>query len=198
MAEEVSDNELMVRIVAREEEAFRMLVERHQDRVYGTVVRMLGKPGPEAEEAAQDIFLRVWRSAGTYRAEGRFTTWLMTVLRNQLFTRMEQKGRREDIDGEDVVDPETGESLMESQPEQVGKSPIEMLAYKELEKAVAQACAQLPKNQRLVIHLRQYEGMDLQEIGEVTGMSLTAVKALMFRARESLKKKLSGYLTASK
>ena len=152
----------------------------------------------EVEEAAQDIFLRVWRSAGTYRAEGRFTTWLMTVLRNQLFTRMEQKGRREDIDGEDVVDPETGESLMESQPEQVGKSPIEMLAYKELEKAVAQACAQLPKNQRLVIHLRQYEGMDLQEIGEVTGMSLTAVKALMFRARESLKKKLSGYLTASK
>lgn len=71
MAEEVSDNELMVRIVARDEEAFRRLVERHQDRVYGTVARMMGKPCPEAEEAAQDIFLRVWRSAGTYRAEGR-------------------------------------------------------------------------------------------------------------------------------
>jgi RNA polymerase sigma-70 factor (ECF subfamily) len=64
--------------------------------------------------------------------------------------------------------------------------------------AVEEACAELPENQRLVIHLRQYEGMDLGQIGEVTGMSLTAVKALMFRARESLKKKLSGYLTASK
>jgi RNA polymerase sigma-70 factor (ECF subfamily) len=63
---------------------------------------------------------------------------------------------------------------------------------------VEEACAELPENQRLVIHLRQYEGMDLGQIGEVTGMSLTAVKALMFRARESLKKKLSGYLTASK
>jgi RNA polymerase sigma-70 factor (ECF subfamily) len=72
------------------------------------------------------------------------------------------------------------------------------LAYRELEKAVAEACAELPENQRLVVHLRQYEGMDLEEIVKITGMSLTAVKALMFRARESLKKKLSGYLTASK
>ena len=198
MPEEVNDEELMARIVAREEEAFRVLVERHQDRVYGTVVRMMGPVGSEAEEVAQDIFLRVWRSAATYRPEGKFVTWLMTVTRNQIFTRAGQRKRRKEIDGDEPLDPETGDSLLESLPDLSGRAPSDSLSFKELEKAVEKACAELPDNQRLVVHLRQYEGMEFEEIGKATGMSLTAVKALMFRARESLKKKLSGYLTASK
>jgi len=198
MSEERSDGELMSRVASRDEEAFRQLIERHKDRVYGTVARMMGGAGPEAEEAAQDVFLRVWRSAGQYRGDSKFTTWLMIVVRNLVFTRLGQRLRRKDIDGEDPIDPETGESLMENQATQLSRGPAEALAYRELEKAVAEACAELPENQRLVVHLRQYEGMDLEEIVKITGMSLTAVKALMFRARESLKKKLSGYLTASK
>jgi RNA polymerase sigma-70 factor (ECF subfamily) len=197
MAGEESDEVLMTRIQGGDEKAFRTLIERHQDRVYGTVARMMGGAGPEAEEAAQDIFLRVWRSAGTYRAEGKFTTWLMTVVRNQVFTRAGQKNRRKDIDGEDFLDEETGESWMEQQPDAAVRSPAEALSLRDLERAVEDACRQLPENQRLVVHLRQYEGLEFEEIGKITGMSLTAVKALMFRARESLKKKLSGYLTAS-
>jgi RNA polymerase sigma-70 factor (ECF subfamily) len=197
MAGEIRDEELMTRIQGGDEGAFRTLIERHQDRVYGTVARMMGGAGPEAEEAAQDIFLRVWKSAGTYRAEGKFTTWLMTVVRNQVFTRAGQKNRRKDIDGEDFLDEETGESWMEQQPDAAVQSPAEALSLRDLERAVEEACRQLPENQRLVVHLRQYEGLEFEEIGKITGMSLTAVKALMFRARESLKKKLSGYLTAS-
>jgi RNA polymerase sigma-70 factor (ECF subfamily) len=197
MAGEIRDEELMTRIQGGDEGAFRTLIERHQDRVYGTVARMMGGAGPEVEEAAQDIFLRVWKSAGTYRAEGKFTTWLMTVVRNQVFTRSGQKNRRKDIDGEDFLDEETGESWMEQQPDAAVRSPAEALSLRDLERAVEEACRQLPENQRLVVHLRQYEGLEFEEIGKITGMSLTAVKALMFRARESLKKKLSGYLTAS-
>jgi RNA polymerase sigma-70 factor (ECF subfamily) len=197
MAGEIRDEELMTRIQGGDEGAFRTLIERHQDRVYGTVARMMGGAGPEVEEAAQDIFLRVWKSAGTYRAEGKFTTWLMTVVRNQVFTRAGQKNRRKDIDGEDFLDEETGESWMEQQPDAAVRSPAEALSLRDLERAVEEACRQLPENQRLVVHLRQYEGLEFEEIGKITGMSLTAVKALMFRARESLKKKLSGYLTAS-
>ena len=198
MPHELNDDELMARVVQEDEGAFRILIERHQDRVYGTAARMLGRAGPEAEEVAQDIFLRVWRSAGTYRPEGRFVTWLMTVVRNQIFTRTGQRNRRRDIDGEDFVDPETGESFMENQADPKMRMASEALSGKELEKAVEDACAELPENQRLVVHLRQYEGLEFEEIGKITGMSLTAVKALMFRARETLKKKLSGYLTASK
>ena len=198
MPAEESDEQLMSQIQGGDEEAFRHLIERHQDRVYGTVARMMGGAGPEAEEVAQDIFLRVWRSAGTYRPEGKFTTWLMTVVRNLVFTRAGQRKRRKEIDGDEPLDPETGESLLESLPDRSGRVPSDTLSFKELENAVAKACAELPDNQRLVVNLRQYEGMEFEEIGKATGMSLAAVKALMFRARESLKKKLSGYLTASK
>jgi len=198
MSEERSDGELMARVASGDEEAFRELIERHQDRVYGTVARMMGGAGPESEEVAQDIFLRVWRSAGQYRGDSKFTSWLMMVVRNLVFTRLGQRLRRREIDGEDLVDPETGESSMENQPETAGRRPDENLACGELEKAVEAACSELPENQRLVVHLRQYEGMDLEEIVKVTGMSMMAVKALLFRARESLKKKLSAYLTASK
>ena len=198
MSAEVSDEELMSRIREGDEEAFRCLIERHQDRVFGTVARMMGGAGPEAEEVAQDIFLRVWRSAGTYRPEGKFTTWLMTVVRNLVFTRSGQRARRKDIDGEDPVDEETGESAMAKEPDPRVRTPAEAMSFRELEKAVEAACADLPESQRLVVHLRQYEGMEFEEIGKITGLSLTAVKSLMFRARETLKKKLSGYLTASK
>lgn len=198
MPEERSDEELMARILARDEEAFRCLMERHQDRVYGTVARMMGGAGPEAEEVAQDVFLRVWRSAATYRPEGRFGTWLMTVARNQIFTRLGQRKRRRNIDGGEPIDPDTGKSLLEGVPDDSGRMPSEVLSMRELQKAVEEACAELPENQRLVVHLRQYEGMEFEEIGRATGLSLTAVKALMFRARESLKRKLSGYLSASK
>lgn len=198
MSEELGDGELMARVASGDEQAFRQLIERHQDRVYGTVARMMGGAGPEVEEAAQDVFLRVWRSAARYRGDCQFTTWLMIVVRNLVFTRLGQRWRRKNIDGEDRVDPETGESLMENQTAQPSRDPSEALAFRELEKAVAEACAELPENQRLVVHLRQYDGMDLEEIVKTTGMSLTAVKALIFRARESLKKKLSGYLAASK
>lgn len=198
MVAEVSDEELMGQIRNGDEEAFRILIERHQDRVYGTVARMVGGSGPEVEEIAQDVFLRVWKAAATYRAEAKFTTWLMTVVRNLVFTRTAQRARRKDIDGSDPVDEETGESIMTRAPDPAGRTPGEALSFRELERAVEEACAELPENQRLVVHLRQYEGMEFEEIGKITGMSLAAVKSLMFRARETLKKKLSGYLGASK
>ncbi|NBS54768.1 sigma-70 family RNA polymerase sigma factor [bacterium] len=198
MVAEVSDEELMGQIRNGDEEAFRILIERHQDRVYGTVARMVGGSGPEVEEIAQDVFLRVWKAAATYRAEAKFTTWLMTVVRNLVFTRTAQRARRKDIDGSDPVDEETGESIMARAPDPAGRTPGEALSFRELERAVEEACAELPENQRLVVHLRQYEGMEFEEIGKITGMSLAAVKSLMFRARETLKKKLSGYLGASK
>jgi len=198
MPAEVTDEELMARIREGDEGAFRHLIERHQDRVYGTVARMMGGAGPEVEEVAQDVFLRVWRSAGTFRGEGKFTTWLMSILRNLVFTRLGQRVRRSGLEGEDAVDEETGESAMDSRPDPAGQTPSEKVSFRELEQAVEAACAGLPENQRLVVHLRQYEGMEFEEIGKITGMSLTAVKSLMFRARETLKKKLSGYLTASK
>ncbi|NBQ64652.1 MAG: sigma-70 family RNA polymerase sigma factor [Verrucomicrobia bacterium] len=198
MPVEESDDELMVRIREGEEEAFRVLVERHQDRVYGTVARMMGRAGADTEEVAQDVFLRVWKSAGSYRPEGKFTVWLMTILRNLVFTQTARRNRRREVEAEDPCNPETGETFTERQADENHRSPPENLIFRELEQSVEEALRALPESQRLVLHLRHTEGLEFEEIMKIMGMSLPAVKSLIFRARESLREKLSGYLSESK
>jgi len=185
----------MAQIATGDEESFRQLIERHQDRVYGTVAKMLGGAGPDVEELAQEIFLRVWRAAPKYQVRAKFTTWLMTITRNLVFTFFESpKSRRPDSRGQITE----GEEDFEREPEvRSDRTAADELAGKELAEAVEKACAELAPTQRMVVHLRQYEGMEFEEIAQVMGMSLTAVKALMFRARENLREKLSGYFRTS-
>ena len=193
--EETRDEDLMALIATGDEEAFRQLVERHQDRVYGTVAKMLGGTGPDVEELAQEIFLRVWRAAPKYEVKAKFTTWLMTITRNLVFTFVEsRRSRRHEWQRKAEED---GEDLELAREASSGRTAADELSGKELAEAVERACAELPNAQRMVVHLRQYEGMEFEEIAQVMGMSLTAVKALMFRARGNLREKLSGYFGAS-
>ena len=189
------DEDLMARIATGDEEAFRQLIERHQDRVYGTVAKMIGGTGPDVEELAQEIFLRVWRAAPRYQVRAKFTTWLMTITRNLVFTFFESKKSRRHELSEQA--PTGEEDFITAREASLSRTAADELSGKELAEAVENACAELPHGQRMVVHLRQYEGMEFEEIAKVMGMSLTAVKALMFRARENLREKLSGYFRAS-
>lgn len=184
----------MAQIAKGDEEAFRQLIERHQDRVYGTVAKMLGGTGPDVEELAQEIFLRVWRAASRYEVKAKFTTWLMTITRNLVFTFFDSAGKKREKLHETL---EAEDDFVGSQGGSLKRTAADELSGKELAEAVEKACAELPRTQRMVVHLRQYEGMEFEEIAKVMGMSLTAVKALMFRARENLREKLSGYFGAS-
>jgi RNA polymerase sigma-70 factor (ECF subfamily) len=195
-AENSMDVALMARIAAEDEDAFRELIERHQDRVYGTVARMIGGAGPDAEDLAQQIFLRVWRAAPKWKPTAKVTTWMMTITRNLVFSFSESRARRREESGESI-DPETGETFLTAKAGVTKRNPQEELSGKELVREVERVCAQLPKNQRMVVHLRQQEEMEYEEIAKVMGMSLLAVKSLIFRARETLKIKLSGYFRAS-
>jgi RNA polymerase sigma-70 factor (ECF subfamily) len=187
------DDALVRRMAEGDEEALRELIVRHEDRVYGTVARMIGGAGPDAEDLAQQIFLRIWKAAPKYRAEAKFTTWLMTVTRNLVFTFCEVRARRMEV-SEEVVDEEAEEVI--ARKESIARrTPREDLSGKELIEAVEEACAQLPMKQRLVVHLREHEDMDFSEIGEILGISELGAKSLMFRARENLKIKLSAFLT---
>lgn len=187
------DDALVRRMAEGDEEALRELIVRHEDRVYGTVARMIGGAGPDAEDLAQQIFLRIWKAAPKYRAEAKFTTWLMTVTRNLVFTFCEARARRMEV-SEEIVDEETEETIQRKESV-AGRTPREDLSGKELIEAVEGACAQLPMKQRLVVHLREHEDMDFSEIGEILGISELGAKSLMFRARENLKIKLSAFLT---
>ena len=187
------DDALVRRMAEGDEEALRELIVRHEDRVYGTVARMIGGAGPDAEDLAQQIFLRIWKAAPKYRAEAKFTTWLMTVTRNLVFTFCKVRARRMEV-SEEIVDEEAEEAIQRKESV-AGRTPREDLSGKELIEAVEGACAQLPMKQRLVVHLREHEDMDFSEIGEILGISELGAKSLMFRARENLKIKLSAFLT---
>jgi len=187
------DDALVRRMAEGDEEALRELIVRHQDRVYGTVARMIGGAGPDVEDLAQQVFLRIWRAAPKYRAEAKFTTWLMTVTRNLVFTFCEGRSKGMEV-SEEIVDEETEETIQRKESV-AGRTPREDLSGKELIEAVERACAQLPMKQRLVVHLREHEDMDFSEIGEILGISELGAKSLMSRARENLKIKLSAFLT---
>lgn len=182
------DFQLMARIGAGDHRAFRELVERHQNAVIGTVAKMLGNAS-EAEDIAQQVFLRVWRHAKRYRPEAKFTTYLFTITRNLVFNETRRKGRKKEVSS-DEREENSGFTIADRQEYR----PDEELLQGELQNAVDAAIAGLPETQRLAVVLRQYEQLSYEEIAAVLGLSVSAVKSLLFRARTTLRDSLAGYL----
>jgi RNA polymerase sigma-70 factor (ECF subfamily) len=172
----------MSRIRDGDMDAFRLLVEAHQARVIGIISKMLGSDS-EAEDLAQQVFIRVWKSASRYKPTAKFTTWLFRIARNLVFNEIR---RRRHAGGR-----------MEDAPEQAERSerePDQVLLESELQEAIQQAIDQLPETQRLAIVLRRFEEMPYEEIAEVMDTTVPAVKSILFRARTELREKLARYL----
>jgi len=180
-----SDEELMKLIASGNERALRTLVERHQNLVMGTVVRMIG--ATEAEDIAQQVFLNVWKSAPRWRPDARFTTWLLTITKRLVFNESRRRSRARLIP-QSVEDRETPDF-----PDS-GQSPDNILLDEELNLAIEAALGNLPEKERLAVVLRRYEELPYEEIARVLGCTLPAVKSLLFRARISLREQLAPYL----
>jgi len=174
--------EWMARIRDGDMEAFRCLVEAHQARVVGTISKMLGSDA-EAEDLAQQVFIRIWKSAPRYRPTAKFTTWLFRITRNLVFNELRRK--RHFVDQADEM-PEPAERR--------DQEPDKVLMKGELQSAIQNAIDQLPESQRLAIIMRRYEGMAYEEIAAVMGTTVPAVKSILFRARAELRERLEKYL----
>jgi RNA polymerase sigma-70 factor (ECF subfamily) len=183
------DVALMLRVKTGDMEAFEILVDRHKHSVVGTAVRMLGGDS-DADDIAQQVFIRVWKSAPRYEPSAKFTTWLMTIARNLVFNEMRRRQRAKFVPME--TDPDDGPPQQFADSEASG--PGEQMQEAELQGAVDAAIASLPENQRLAIVLRRYEGMAYEEIAKVLKTSVPAVKSILFRARADLKERLKKYL----
>lgn len=168
--------------------AFEELVRRHQHAVVGTVAKMLGNPS-DAEDIAQQVFVRIWKSAGRYTPQAKFTTWMFTITRNLVFNETRRRRRKPTVSTD-----EREELMREVVEDRHGPSPTEVALQAELERAVDAAIESLPEKQRLAVVLRRYEEMPYEEIAEVLGLSVPAVKSLLFRARTQLKEQLGRYL----
>jgi RNA polymerase sigma-70 factor (ECF subfamily) len=182
------DFTLMERIGAGDHQAFRELVERHQNAVIGTVAKMLGNAS-ESEDIAQQVFLRIWRNAKRYRPDAKFTTYLFTITRNLVFNESRRKSRKKEVSSDERE--ENSNCLVEASPD---RQPDAELLQAELQQAVDTAIASLPETQRMAVVLRRYEQLSYEEIAETLELSVSAVKSLLFRARTTLRESLSDYL----
>jgi RNA polymerase sigma-70 factor (ECF subfamily) len=181
-----SDEVLMRLVSVGDDDAFRRLVERHENLVVATVTRMIGMS--DAEDLAQQVFLNVWKSAPRWRSEAKFTTWLLIIAKRLVFNESRRRGRARLIPqsrdpNEDLPDHSDGTP-----------GPDEQILERELHDAIEQALACLSEKERLAVILRRYENMPYDEIAEVLSLSLPAVKSLLFRARNILREKLGPYL----
>lgn len=190
LAPEDLDIDLMGRVRRADMAAFERLVEIHQHRVVGTVARMIGDD-QDAEDIAQQVFLRVWKSADRYRPTAKFTTWLFTITRNLVFNELRRRRRHpaDSLDA-DLTPDSSARSIRESDT----RNPDQVCLDREMQDAIQQAIDQLPEPQRLAIILRRYEELPYEEIATVLETTVPAVKSLLFRARGQLRESLSAYL----
>lgn len=187
------DVALMQRVRAGDREAFAVLVELHQARVIGTVARMLGPEGAaDAEDVAQQVFLRVWKSAARYQATAKFTTWLFTIARNLVFNELRRRRTRPTVSLDALVE-DFGALTPPAEDRDAG-TPDAALLEGELRQAIDDAIAQLPEAQRLALILRRYEELPYEEIARVLDLTVPSVKSLLFRARGELRQRLVRYL----
>ncbi len=185
---------LMLRVKAGgsdAETAFHELVELHQNAVIGTIAKMLGNPS-EAEDIAQQVFIRLWKSASRYQVKAKFTTFLYTITRNLVFNETKRKQRKKEHSLEQQQ--EDSYTVIEDKNSQ---SPGEEILQAELKAKIDEAIMILPEKQRLAVIFRRYENMPYEEISDILELSVSAVKSQLFRARNTLREHLNHYLNQS-
>jgi len=182
----------MAKVAEGDEAAFQELIEFHQSAVIGTVAKMLGTAS-EAEDVAQMVFIRVWKSAARYQPTAKFTTWLFTITRNLVFNEMRRRKRRKETSIE-----EGEENFHVTIADDPSRRPDAEALEGELARKIDEAIQALPEKQRMAVILRRFENAPYEEIGEILDLSLPAVKSLLFRARAQLRENLQPYLDERK
>jgi len=170
-------------------DAFATLVDRYQHRVTSLMVHFLGRTS-EAEDLAQDVFLRLYRARGKYEPTARFSTWLFTVARRVALNAIRRRKRRPSTQlptqGPDDLE-RAGRVLTGGT---AAPTPEAQALERELAQQVRDAVDRLPESQRMAVVLNKFQNLSYEQIGEVMDLSIMAVKSLLARARGNLKRAL--------
>lgn len=184
---------LMVRVRDDDPGAFEELVDKYQHRLVAVLHHIVGN-AEEAEDLAQEVFLRVYRARKKYRARAKFSTWLFTIANNLALNALRSRQRKPsvplDASESGPLGPRPAEQLVHDQ----GRPPAEHLQHQELAELVRKAVEGLNERQRVAVVLNKFEEMNYAEIAEVMGLSTKAVKSLLSRARMNLRTVLQQYI----
>lgn len=180
------DSQLIAAWQRGDEDAFQALFERYRARVVNIAWRFLGD-ADAAQDAAQEVFVKLYTSARDYRPDAEFSTWLYRVTANACLDALRKRRRWRTA-------PETDLTQM---PADESASPEAQAASAELARQVRAAIASLPPNQRMAVVLQRYEELSYKQIAAVLNTSVPAVESLLFRAKDALRRALSGYVEAA-
>jgi RNA polymerase sigma-70 factor (ECF subfamily) len=189
---ELSDAAIMLRVAAGDDSCFNYLVGKHHRPIIHFLTRMVRNQAV-AEEMAQEVFLRVYRSRESYRAEAKFTTWLYRIATNLAVnhardTKHERMAQNVYLDQPDA---ETGTT-----PDVADAEPTVEARLVENERmaAIRAQVMALPERQRMAVLMHKYQGLDYREIGDVLKLSESATKSLLFRAYQTLRETLKAFV----
>jgi RNA polymerase sigma-70 factor, ECF subfamily len=186
-----SERELIRRARDGDEDAFAELVMEHADRVYAAL-RRFGLDIGEADEVAQEVFVRAWRGLPRFEERAMFSTWLYRIAFNEAQRRLSRRptARAEsDPDRDDVV---------LSLPESAALGPEAQALDREFERALEQALGRLPADWRAAVVLRDIDGLSTKEAAEIAGVREAAFKSRLHRGRMQLRALLEPYLRLEK
>ena len=176
------DYALLRRVARGDHAALEELVRRHQRRIYHIAYRLLHDP-QEAEDAVQEVFIKVYENAHRFEPKASVAAWLHRITANHCLNLLRRRRPQESLDQEGAPSP--------ADP---GATPLENLEEQELSRRLEELLNTLPENQRRALVLKRFAGLSYQEIGEELGLSAQAVDGLLKRARQFLKKALQDFL----
>ncbi len=182
--------DLMARIARGDERAFEILVNRHQASVLNLIYRFIGDR-THAKDLAQEVFIRVWRAAKTYKPEAKFATWIYRITANLCFNELKSSRRKKWFSFQQS-DDQSGETI-EDRLSDAAPSAEDLLLEKERSRQISEALQSLPDNQRMALILKRYDDLSYHEIAQILGCSVSAVESLLVRAKKSLQEKLKNY-----
>jgi RNA polymerase sigma-70 factor (ECF subfamily) len=188
------DVRLMLQVRDGDAEAFTELVLRYQNRLLTVLEHLVGNK-EQAEDLAQDVFVRVFKARHRYQPEAKFSTWLFTIANNVASNALRSRSRRREVG----VPEGNGSDSAPLALDQLAKAASGSLPTRNLDKAeqaemVRHAVSALSERQRMALLLAKFEGMSYQDIAQTMDLSVQAIKSLLSRARVNLKEILTPYI----
>ena len=180
------DFKLMDRVRKGDESAFEEIVSRHYHSVYNLANRFLYSMS-EAEDITQEVFLRVFRASKSYTPKAKFSTWLYTITKNLCFNELRKLRSVQIFSIEDEMLPEIPSK---------SDNPALKLEKEEMRAKVLEAVEALPANLRIAVLLLKYHGLSYEEVAQILGCTVNAVKLRVHRAKDFLAKSI-GYLSVN-
>lgn len=180
----MNERELIARLQKRDEAAFEELIRQYEKKVYTLCFRMCGN-SEDAEEAAQDAFLALWRGIDRFRQESSLSTWIYRLATNACIDTLRR--RKKQSGSVSLDDEELFVDAVDTSPQ-----PQETVEHRETQKLLQEGLSALPEKYRKVLILREIEGLSYTEIAESASIELGTVKSRISRGRSLLRNFLSG------